>query len=405
MVEMISVEEARACVLENCVTLPSEAVDLREAAGRVAREPVVAREDIPPFDNSAMDGYAVLSSDFSDLPADLTVVADIPAGSTVDTELRPGSCARIMTGAVVPRGADAIAPVEWSDGFKEVGVRVTINQAPGSGQHIRKAGEDVKRGTTILEAGRRFLPSMIGSLASLGYGSVLVGKRPSISIVATGSELVDPEETPGPGQIRNSNGPALRALSESAGAQVLHEMVAPDDYVRTKATLETVSEVDILMVSGGVSVGARDFVKEALDELGTELIFWRVRQRHGKPLAFGLLGDTLVFGLPGNPVSSTVCFYQYVYPAIAKMLGMSAERRMTTARLDGPLKKALGLYHFIPGRSRVNSDGRLSVDLAGPQGSHVYSSVAAADCLIHLGEDLDEPPPPGTLVSIEPLPC
>jgi molybdopterin molybdotransferase len=182
-------------------------------------------------------------------------------------------------------------------------------------------------------------------------------------------------------------------------------VVAPDDYARTKATLEMASEADILLVSGGVSVGAKDFVKDALEDLGTELLFWRVRQRPGKPLAFGLLGDKLVFGLPGNPVSSTVCFYQYVYPAIAKMLGMATERLMKTARLEGALRKAPGLHHFIPAKSTVNSDGHLSVELAGPQGSHVYSSVAAADCLIHLGEELDGPPTAGTLVPIEPLPC
>ena len=257
----------------------------------------------------------------------------------------------------------------------------------------------------MLEPGVVILPAMIGTLASLGYGRMSVAARPTVSIVATGSELVAPGELLGPGKIRNSNGPSLAALARSAGARVLLEQVARDDYGETLSTLNSASEADILIISGGVSVGAHDFVKEALEELGTDLLFWRVRQRPGKPLVFGLMNNTLVFGLPGNPVSSAICFYQYVYPAIANILRISTERRLRRARLESPVAKTGGLHYFIAGRSWIDDEGRLCVRRSGPQGSHIYSSMAAADCIIHLAESVDSPPAAGTLVNVEPLPC
>jgi len=310
-----------------------------------------------------------------------------------------------MTGAAIPDGADAVVPVEWTSGFRNVGENVTVNQAPAVGRHVRRAGEDVLAGTTVLEPGITIRPAMIGTLASLGYGRMSVAARPTVSIIATGSELVPPGGSLGPGKIRNSNGPGLAALARSAGARVLLEQVAGDDYGETLSTLDSASAADILIVSGGVSVGSHDFVKDALKELGTNLLFWRVRQRPGKPLVFGLMNNTLVFGLPGNPVSSAICFYQYVCPAIAKILGISTERRLRRARLESPVSKKGGLHYFVAGRSWINDEGGLCVQRSGPQGSHIYSSLATADCIIHLAESVDSPPDVGTFVDIEPLPC
>lgn len=405
MKEMISVSEARRIVLDNTDRGPSEMIDIGEATGRVLAEPIIAKENIPPFDNSAMDGYAVISGDFSTIPIELRVIDDVPAGRSTAITVTPGTCSKIMTGAVMPTGADAVAPVEWTTGFKNVGDTVVINQAPASGRHVRRAGDDVLEGITVFEPGITILPAMIGSLASLGYGRMSVAARPTVSVVATGNELVKPEEALQPGKIRNSNGPALASLARSAGASVLIEEVARDDYDETLSMLRSASKADILIVSGGVSVGAHDFVKDALEELGTDLLFWRVRQRPGKPLAFGLMNGTLVFGLPGNPVSSTICFYQYVYPAIAQLLGLNTDLRLRRALLDSAVTKSAGLHCFVAGRSWIDDDGRLCVQRSGPQGSHVYSSMATADCIIHLAESIDSPPAIGTLVNIEPLPC
>ncbi|MFV1980521.1 MAG: gephyrin-like molybdotransferase Glp, partial [Rhodothermia bacterium] len=402
---MISISEARDIVLENTSPCGSERVDIGDATGRILAEQIVAHDDIPPFDNSAMDGYAVLSDDFSVIPVELRIIEDVPAGSTPQTTIIPGTCARIMTGAQIPPGADSVTPVEWTSGFGNVGESVSINRAPVPGQHVRRVGEDVTAGTSLFGAGTAIRASMIGTLASLGYGRMSVALRPTVSVVATGSELVEPGKSLSPGQIRNSNGPGLASLARSAGADVIFEQVARDDYDETIATLRSASEADILIVSGGVSVGSHDFVKEALDQLGANLLFWRVRQKPGKPLLFGMMNNTLVFGLPGNPVSSTVCFYQYVYPAIARFLGADIGRLIRRARLASPITKTGGLHYFVAGQSWLDEEGRLHVRRSGPQGSHVYSSIATADCIIHLDESIDSSPQIGTLVDVEPLPC
>ncbi|MFC2085602.1 gephyrin-like molybdotransferase Glp [Bacteroidota bacterium] len=405
MKSMISVAEAREIVLANTPTGTAEIVQLGAAPGRVLAEPIVAREDIPSFDNSAMDGYAVTAAGLDQIPASLEIIEDIPAGRPPTKSVSDKTCARIMTGAPLPAGSDSVVPVEWTSGFLEIGETVTITRAPAIGQHVRRAGDDIKTGQLIFQPGTRILASMVGTIASLGYHTLSAARRPTVSVVATGSELIAPGEQLSEGKIRNSNGPGLAALARSAGADVMHELVARDDYHETLTALKTASAADILLVSGGVSVGSHDFVKEALDELNTTLLFWRVRQKPGKPLAFGTAAKTIVFGLPGNPVSSAVCFYQFVYPAILRLLGASTDRILRRARLTSPITKAGGLHYFIAGRSSVQDDGCLSVQRSGPQGSHVYSSVATADCIIHLDESVELPPPVGSMIDIEPLPC
>jgi molybdopterin molybdotransferase len=405
MKDMISVSEARRIVLEHAEDGFPEPVELDATVGRVLAQSIVARVDVPPFDNSAMDGYAVVATDLSNLPVDIRIGEDIPAGTTPSNVVTSGTCARIMTGAVLPDGADAVVPVEWTSGFHAVGENVSVSRAPEVGQHVRRAGDDIRSGATVLSVGTRILPSMIGTIASLGYDRVSVSARPRVSVVTTGSELIPVGEQIEPGKIWNSNGPALTALVRAAGAQVSSQVLARDDYAETIAALESASNADIMVVSGGVSVGSHDFVKDVLLELGMKSLFWRVRQRPGKPLLFGLLGSTLVFGLPGNPVSSTICFYQYIYPAIAHFLGATTNRTLRPAYLNSNVNKPAGLHCFVPGRSFSDVEGRLLVEASGRQGSHVYSSVASADCIIHLEEEIGSSPPIGHRVEIEPLPC
>ncbi len=400
MREFISVEEARALVLDEVTAQPVERVPLAQAYGRTLAEPVVSRENIPPFDNAAMDGFAVRSADLTTLPASLRVVEDVRAGGMPSHSVAPGTCARIMTGAPVPEGADTVVPVEWTEAGEDAGT-VRILRVPPAGGHVRRAGEDVRAGETVLGAGAVVTPPVVGLLATLGYAEVAVRVPPRVAVVATGDELVPPEATPGPGQIRNANGPALAAQARAAGAEVLPPLHARDTLEDIRGAVERALEADVLVFSGGVSVGDYDFVKQVLDEMGLTLRFWKVRQRPGKPLAFGLLGGKPVFGLPGNPVSSAVCFEQYVRPALAKMLGrVEVLRPRLRAVLAAPAKKVAGLHYFARGVAATDADGCLTVRLSGPQGSHVYTSVVRANCLVHLPEALQDPEA-GTLVDVE----
>lgn len=389
MREFISLDEARSITLNAMPTQPVERRALADTLGATLAEPVVSRDTIPPFDNSAMDGYAVRTADLASLPATLEVREDIPAGSVPQRTVEEGTCAQIMTGAPVPDGADAIVPVEWTEPAGDG--MVHINRAPDPGQYVRPAGQDVQEGETMVEAGTVVTPPVVGILAKLGYAEVSVRTPPRVAVISTGDELVDIDQTPGPGQIRNSNGPALAAQVRSAGGNALPPFHARDDEGAIRAVIEEALAADLLLFSGGVSVGEYDFVKKVLDEMGMDMLFWKVRQRPGKPLAFGVLQDTPVFGLPGNPVSSAMCFEQHVRPALAKMLGRRAlYRAHHPAILDAPTPKAENLHHFTRGIATYGDDGHLHVHDTGPQASNLYSSVVKANCIIHLPEGLAE---------------
>ncbi len=399
MQQLVTFDAARALVLAHAPLLPEERVPLAKALGRTLAAPVVSREAIPPFTNAAMDGYAVRAADLAGAPRTLRVIADVPAGSFPQDVIVEGTCARIMTGAPVPRGADAVVQVEWTEPAGEASVRVLERVAPG--QNVREAGEDVSAGAQVLPPGERVTPPVIGMLATLGYAEVSVRRAPRVAVVATGDELVDAAATPGPGQIRNANGPALAAQVASAGGEVVVLLHAGDDRAGTEAAVEQSLAADVLVFSGGVSVGAYDFVRQVLEARGTRFLFWRVRQRPGKPLAFGVLGHRPVFGLPGNPVSSAVCFEQYVRPALAQMLGRrEVVRPRYPALLDAPTAKKAGLHHFVRGVARVDAAGRMRVRDTGPQGSNLYSSMVAANCIVHLPEEMEEAPA-GAPVEIE----
>lgn len=399
MQTFISVDEARALVLQHLPPPRTERVALAEALGRTLAEPVVSREAIPPFASSAMDGFAVKAADLASVPVSLPVVAEIPAGQVADAPLQAGQCMRIMTGAPVPEGADAVVPVEWTE--EPANGSVTIRRAPDAGQNVRPAGQDVAEGEAIVAQGAVVTPPVVGMLATLGYATVRVAVPPRVAVVSTGDELIDPDEELSPGRIRDSNAPALAAQVEASGGVPVYVLRARDTKASIRAVLDEAQDADVLVLSGGVSVGDYDLVKQVLDERGLELLFWKVRQRPGKPLAFGLLGDTPVFGLPGNPVSSAMCFEQYVRPALATMLGRAEVLRpLHPATLAGPVRKVPALRYFTRGIARVEDDGRIVAGTTGPQGSNLYSSVVRANCIIHLPEGLEDPPA-GTPISIE----
>ncbi len=399
MKEFISVVEARSIILGVIAPLPAERVTWADALGRTLAQPIRSRDNIPPFDNSAMDGYAVRTDDLHTLPATLRVTEDIPAGAFPQKTVAPGACARIMTGAPFPEGADAVAPVEWTEAAEDGTVQ--FNQAPTPGQHVRTAGEDILEGELVFEPGQLITPPAIGMLTTLGYPEVDVARRPRVAVISTGDELVDPSEDLRPGKIRDSNGPALAAQVFSAGGEALPPFHAHDDEQSIRTVVEQALDADVLLFSGGVSVGDYDFVKQVLDEMGMELLFWKVRQRPGKPLAFGLLQGRFIFGLPGNPVSSAICFEQYVRPALAKMLGRrELLRPRHAARLDAPTPKKPGLHYFARGRAFFDDAGSLRVRDTGPQASNLYSSMVKANCLFHMPEVMENPPV-GAIVHVE----
>lgn len=389
---MKTVDEHLADILAATRPLPPLEVALLEALHGVLAEPVTAPVDLPPFDNSAMDGYAVFSSDVAGAsetsPVSLSVIGDIAAGDQGTHAIRPGLCARIMTGAPVPAGADAIVPVEATDGGT---AKVTIRQAAEPGRYIRRSGEDVTAGQTVMEAGTRLGASQIGMLAAVGRARVSVRPRPRVVVLSTGSELVEPGGTVGPGQIWDSNSFALTAAATEAGAVGFRQGSIGDDPRRVLAAIEEqLGFADLVVTSGGVSMGARDVVKEVLSGLGT-MKFEQVAMRPGKPQGFGLLdGRTPVFTLPGNPVSAFVSFQVFVRPALRALQGLPPEPLPTvTARLASPVRSPSGLRHFLRGDLRYR-DGAYEVSPAEGQGSHQIFALATSNCLIVVGEDVTE---------------
>jgi len=402
MREFISVEEARSIILEQVTPLPVERVSLAEALGRRLAEAVVSRDDIPPFPNAAMDGYAVRLADVQQVPATLRVVADVGAGQLPPASIPPGACIRIMTGAPVPAWAEAVVPVEWTEAGANGTVRIL--QAPAAGENIRPAGQDVRAGERFFEVGQRITPPVVAMLATLGVAEVPVFRRPRVAIVATGDELIDAGQPLTPGHIRDSAGPGLAAQARWLGAEGVGPLRVPDDRAALEQAVEQALEADVLVFSGGVSVGLYDLVRQVLDGRGTQWLFWKIRQRPGKPMAFGLLEGKPVFGLPGNPVSSALCFDQYVAPALRRMQGQQEVLRPRfPAVLEAPTPKKAGLHFYVRGVARPGGDGRLLVRDTGPQGSNLYHSMVRANCLIHLPEALEEAPA-GLEVEIEWLP-
>ncbi len=381
----VSFTEARALILEHVPLLPEENIPWQEALNRILREPIISKDAIPRFDNSAMDGFAIRLRDVQTLPTTLRITTPVAAGMVPPSHIPEGTAIPIMTGAPIPPDTEAIVPVEWTEPVDTHSIRIL--KRPKEGAHIRRKGEDVSAGEVLISPGVRITPPVIGLMATFGYASILVSQRPRVSILTTGSELVPPEETPGEAQLRDSNGPTLRAQALLAGAEIQALLHAGDEKEAIRKQLERALPTDVLVLSGGVSMGTYDLVREELARRGVKWLFWKVRQRPGKPLVFGLLGQIPVFGLPGNPVSASVCFEMYVRPALAHMMGQHPPLSPpVTARLTAPFDKKVELHYFTRGKAHVNEQGNIEVTPLRRQGSHMFYGMAEANSIIHFPE-------------------
>ncbi len=385
---MIALEEALHRILDTIHPIGLEKIHILDALGRVIGEDIVASRDLPPKNNSAMDGYALRWSDTGgatgENPAILEVIEDIPAGSIPRKAVGKGQAARIMTGAPIPDGADTVMRMEDTE---KDGRKVRIFAKAAEGQDIRMAGEDVTRGEKVISRGDIIRPAEIGMLAALGRSFIPVYQRPLVAVLATGDELVDVDESPSPWQIISSNSYALAAQVLDCGAVPLQIGIAKDTREDLTAKLSSARRADLIISSGGVSVGDYDLVKDIMKEVGNRMQFWQVAMRPGKPLAFGAMSDVPLFGLPGNPVSSMVSFEQFVRPSILKMMGhRNLFRKTVSAELREAIRKKKGVRHFI--RARVAFEaGRYMAVTTGEQGSGILKSMVQANGLIVLPEE------------------
>jgi len=393
--DAVSFEQARAWVLERLQPLPARQVPLHEALGCVLAEDVTAAEDLPPFANSAMDGFALRAADVvgagEATPVPLRLTGEVFAGSARLPTVEPGAAVRIMTGGPLPPGADTVVPVERA---AVEGATVQVRLPAGERAFVREAGEDVRAGTVVLERGRPLDPAAIGMLASVGRSEVPVHRRPRVAVVSTGDELVDPGDPLGPGQIRDSNSWLLVAQAEAAGAEAFRcGRLRDNPQALLRGFALAAAEGDLVLTSGGVSVGDRDYTKQVLAELG-DVRSWRVAMQPGMPQAFGFAAGTALFGLPGNPVSCFVVFEMLVRPGLRRLAGHPddrLDRPRVMARLGEPLRSPPGRVSFLRVRLRVADEG-LEAVLTGAQGSGVLSSCVAADGLAVVPADVTELP-------------
>ena len=397
---MIPLDEARGIVLAGCTRLPAVRVPIDEAIGLTTSEPIVSTEAVPPFANTAMDGFAVRAADTAGAPVSLTVVGTIAAGAAPDIPVGEGEAVRIMTGAPIPPGADAVVMVERTE-MAEDGGTVLVLHAAEVGDHVRPPGEDVAAGAEVFPAGTKLGAGHLGVLASIGLFDVPVYRRPRVGVLSTGDELVDDDRPLQPGQIRDSNRHTLLALVRSAGCEPVDLGVAPDNEGVITQTLErSLAQCDALLTSGGVSVGDFDYVKVVLDKLSGGAMRWmQVAIKPAKPLAFGVIDGKPVFGLPGNPVSSMVSFELFARPGLNVLAG--------TLRVITPTVRAVahedfarrpdGKTHFVRVLAEWGDDGRLHVQSSGGQASNLLRAMALANALavlpdgdgVRAGDDIE----------------
>jgi molybdopterin molybdotransferase len=387
---VLTVAEARQRILERVHVLEPESVPLSAAHGRVLAEEVRAEHDVPPFPNSAMDGYAVRAADVRPAtaadPVSLRVLGEIRAGAAPSKEVGPQTALRIMTGAMLPEGADAVVRVEDTS---EEGGTVQVRAAVEPGTSLRAAGSDLRRGELVAADGRLITPGLVGVLASAGRTTLRCFRRPRVALLTTGDELREPGEPLAPGEITNTNRYSLQAAIEQAGGRVEDVGVARDERADLAGRLRAAGHSDLALSTGGVSMGAYDLVRGLLEEQH-RVDFWQVAVRPGKPLLFGAIGDVPLIGLPGNPVSALVGFELFVRPALLKMQG---RRDLDPPRLDAitqdPLHNPPHLEQYFRGIARREGD-RVLVRLTGDQGSHVLRSMADANCLIVVPHGVSE---------------
>ncbi len=392
--KLISIEQARANVLDAVRPLGHEKVAIPDGPGRVLAEDIVAVGDVPPFPCSAMDGYAVKAGPGS---RSLRVVGESRAGNPSDAVLATGEAIRVSTGAAVPEGAEGIIPQE--DVERDAASIRTTAETP-AGANIRWPGEDLRAGETVLRAGTHLGTAELGAAVAAGAGELVVARRPTVAIFSTGDELRAPGEPLGPGEIHNSNAPMLIALATRAGAAALTPERLPDDFSKTQAGLgRALDGADVVVVSGGVSVGPHDHVRPALQALDVGQRFWGVALQPGKPTWFGQRDGKLVFGLPGNPVSTVVTFTLFVRPALAALQGAAPGGRRAQARLGAAVKRNPRREQAV----RVRLEDRDSSTIAipnGPQGSHLVTSLVGADALAFIPAGEGELAP-GAPVTVE----
>ncbi|MBI3786793.1 MAG: molybdopterin molybdotransferase MoeA [Ignavibacteriales bacterium] len=404
---MISFDEAKRVVLEYVPNLPAESIALFEAHQRVLAKDIVANEDIPPFNNASMDGYALYSDDTVGATAtqnvSLTMAGEVAAGEVYPDVLRKQNAIRVMTGAPIPQGADAVLEQELvatQNGY----VKITMHVAEG--RNIRRKGEDMRKSDIALRKGTVLTSASVGVLASLGITSVHVSRKPGVALLTTGNEIVDVEEKITSGKIRNSNAYTLQGLIKECGCEAIQLGHANDSEEELERKMKEGLAQDVLVTSGGVSVGKYDFVLKTLEKLGVEIKFWKVNIKPGMPIAFGVYSASsrapvLVFALPGNPVSTMVTFLQFVRPVLHKMMGVDLSQKSLKLRaaLEHDIQKHDGKRHFMRGIVR-NENGNLIVKTTGSQSSGVLTSLASANCFILLPEERKEFKA-GSIVDIE----
>jgi molybdopterin molybdotransferase len=382
---MISVTEAIRIVIEQTRALPVERVALADAMGRILAEDIVADSDLPPFDRAQMDGYAVRSAETMSVPARLRVVGEAAAGRGWHERMKAGEAVRIMTGAPVPVGADSVQKVEVTREFDGV-VEITDRTQPG--QFIVERASEVRAGETVLQAGEEISAAMMAALASFGYAEVKVSKRPRVAVLATGTELVRIDEEPGADQIRDSNSYSLAAYAQLAGALVERlPLVGDDPEILQREILEAAERCDALILSGGVSMGVYDFTKTALHTLNAEIHFERVSLRPGKPTVFARLGNALIFGLPGNPVSVSVTFNLFARTALRAMQGcQDAAMKEEWAVLARSVKGAMERTSYLPAQLQTDDEGQLLAHPLKWGGSSDFVAFARATALVIVPE-------------------
>jgi molybdopterin molybdotransferase len=394
MADLLTVDDALGRVLERAPRLPSEPVSIDDAFGRVLAESARALVDLPPFPSSAMDGFAVRTVD---TPGELPVVFRVAAGGAPPGALPARSAAGIATGGTVPQGADAVIPVE---AVEDRGDTVVMPHAE-TGQHVRPRGGDVRAGDVVAEGGARVTAVRLGALAAAGVSTVMCSRRPRVAILATGSELRNPGEPLELGEIYESNRRMLAAAFVGSGATIEVLPVVPDDIAAHRAGLERALEADVVVTSGGVSMGPHDLVRRVAAELGVDEVFWGVAIKPGKPLAFGVRGSTLVFGLPGNPVSSLVGALVFVRTALLALQGARDPLPLyASGRLAAPLRRNAHRDEFVRARSRRTDDERLLEPVTG-QESHMIVRASTADVLIHVPRGDGEVPAGGMVRFLE----
>ena len=377
MAELLSLSKAQRLILERVRPLPAEPAALAEAAGRVLAEPAVAVVDLPPFPSSAMDGYAIRAAD---TPGTLPVVARIAAGRPAPRALEPGETMGIATGGVVPDGADAVIPIEYVVARDN---NIEISEPVDPGANVRPRGGDLRAGSSVVDPGLVLTPARVGALAAAGVAEVRCARRPRAAVLPTGTELRRAGEPLAPGEVYEANGLILAAQLSGAGADVELLAAVGDDEEEHRAALERALDADVAVTSGGVSVGPHDLVRRVEAELGVEEVFWRVAVKPGKPIAFGVRGRSLVFGLPGNPVSALVGFELFVRPAIRALLGVPEPlpRFERGTLVGGARRRNPERDEFVRARIRRGGDGVALEPLSG-QESHMIASAAAADALV-----------------------